>query len=305
MAKNLTWLIFPDNKPPRHLNLLPLSASSFKNPPAQDFKICWLGHSSLIMEFSGTRFAMDPVFKNASPFPGIVRRYGPSPLSREDLPPLDYLIISHDHYDHLERSTIRYLIHAQPQLKFVTCLGVGGHLRRWGVPGERIVELNWGEDFCAGTVKIYCVPSRHFSGRFFNTRCQTLWGAFVLESGHRRIFLGADGGYGTHFKALGKRFAGGFDLALFEIDAWSEKWRQIHMTPEEAVLAGTELGARCIMPIHWATFYLAQHPWTESIERFLSAATARGVTVAFPRIGEIMSLGEAFPQNFWWREIKK
>lgn len=303
LAKNLSWLIFPKDKPPRDLKPISLSRENFAFPPSRDFKMWWLGHSSLIMELAGTRFATDLVFDNAAPFPWVVRRYCDSPLSRKDLPALDFLIISHDHYDHLERATIQFLAKTQPNLKFITCLGVGEHLKHWGVPAERIFELNWGENFQAGEVKIYCVPARHFSGRSLETRNQTLWGAFVFECAGRRILFGADSGYGSHFKAIGEQFSGGFDLALFEIDAWNEKWRNIHMTPEEAILAGTDIGARCVVPIHWATFYLAQHPWKESIELFNNAANAANSQVAFPQLGAPMTLQNSFPQDLWWRKI--
>lgn len=303
LSKNLHWLFFPENKAPENLHPQSVPADAFGAVPAGNLRLCWLGHSSLIFELAGMRFATDLVFENAAPVPWVVGRYCEPPFPRERLPKLDFVIVSHDHYDHLERATVKFLAETQAELKFITCLGVGAHLRHWGVPAERIVEMNWGDSVSEGSLKIHCVTSRHFSGRALDTRNQTLWGAFVIEGAGTRVFFGGDGGYGNHFKSIAGAFPGGFDLALFEIDAWNENWPQIHITPEDAVLAGTELGARCLMPVHWATFYLARHPWKQSVELFLSAAEKRGVRTLFPPLGRIVDFSEALPQNPWWREI--
>lgn len=261
-----------------------------------DFSVYWLGHSSLIVEMGGRRFATDPVFGSAAPVSFAVKRYCEPPMRREDLPELDFILISHDHYDHLEYETIRAL--RDSKVLFITALGVGARLRGWGIPKERIVELNWGESTNAGGLKVTACTARHFSGRGMNDRYKTLWASWVIEGGGKKLFFGGDSAYGKHFKKIGDEF-GPFDLVCLEIDAWNENWPHNHMFPAEFPLAAADLKAKMAMPIHWGVFDLAMHPWKESITKVGAAAAGAGLPLFTPMMGEKARPGIT-PTADWW-----
>ena len=293
------FLFTSENAPDFPLPQVELSPASFTEKPAP-FAFYWLGHSSLIFELDGVRFMTDPVFGNAAPLPGIVRRYCEAPLKREDLPPLDFIIISHDHYDHLEYKTICSL--RDSSVQFIVPLGVGARLNGWGIARERIHELNWNDSITFAGLKITALPSRHFSGRSGSDRDKTLWAAFLIEGGGKKIFFGADGGYGAHFREIGQKY-GPFDLVCLEIDAWNEHWRNNHMFPEEVVSACRDLGgAGFFLPIHWGVFDLAMHPWDESIRKVCSFAEAASVPVLTPLMGEKVVPGTPLRDPLWWRK---
>ena len=266
---------------------------------AAGFSVYWLGHSSLIFELDGVRFMTDPVFGNASPVPFTVKRYCEPPMKREDIPPLDFLIISHDHYDHLEYDTIRAI--RDKKYPIVTSLGVGARLRGWGIAPERIFELNWHDGIEIEGTKITAVPARHFSGRSLKDRNRTLWSAWVIERGGKKIFFGGDSAYGRHFKAIGDKY-GPFDLACLEIDAWNEGWPHNHMFPHEFPAAAAELKAKLAMPVHWGVFDLAMHPWKESVTMVAAEAKKAGIPLFTPLMGE-----KAFPGRTvtaeWWADL--
>lgn len=270
-------------KPGDGPKIVRLDKSSF--PEKRDaFSFIWLGHSTMVFEMDGARFMTDPVFGNASPVPFTVRRYMESPLRREDIPPLDFVIISHDHYDHLEYDTVKFL--KGRDVKFVTALGVGARLRGWGVPAGRIIELAWEESVEIAGLTVTAERSRHFSGRRTNDRDSTLWASYVIEGKNdRRVYFGADSGYGRHFKEIGEKY-GGFDLACLEIDAWNDNWPNNHMFPEESVRAHKDLQGKKFLPIHWGVFDLAMHPWDESVGRAREAAKKEGVEFVDVPMGE-------------------
>ena len=292
----LKFLFHSDNTPSFPL---PMAKDRFTDVK-QDLAVCWLGHSSVIFELGGNcRFITDPVFGNAAPVSFAARRYGPPPFPREELPQLDFILISHDHYDHLEYDTIRYF--RDSGVHFVTGLGVGARLRGWGIAPERIHELNWHESVTLGTAKITAVPSRHFSGRTLKDRYKTLWSCWVIENNGRRVFFGGDSAYGKHFKAIGEKY-GPFDLACMEIDAWNERWKHNHMFPHEFPVAAAELKAKIGMPIHWAVFDLAGHPWKESITMVADEARKAGLPLFTPVMGAIAVPGVTeTPQ--WWADL--
>lgn len=268
-----------------------------------DFSVRWLGHSTLIFEIAGTRFITDPVFGNAAPVPLVVRRYCDPPLARDALPDLDFVLISHDHYDHLEYATIRAL-RTRKNLKFVTMLGVGAHLRAWDVPAEQIIELDWDETFSCNGVTITAQPARHFSGRTFGTRDATLWGSFVIAGAGKKVFFGGDSGYGAHFKKIGEKH-GPFSLVCLEIDAWNPQWRQNHMFPHEAIVATRELRGELLLPIHWGVFNLAMHPWKESISTLKTLADTENLSLATPLMGEkIVPVPARIKTGAWWERLK-
>ncbi len=283
-----------DNAPDFELPAVELTRDAFP-AEAEEFAVYWLGHSTLIFELGGVRFMTDPVFGNASPVPGFLSRYREPPLARRELPEIDFVILTHDHYDHLEYATIADW--ASAGFDFITPLGVGARLRGWGVAPERIHELNWDESIELAGIEVTAVTSRHFSGRSTGDRNQTLWAAFVIAGGGRRIFFSGDGGYGGHFREIGEGH-GPFDLVCMEIDAWNENWPNTHIFPDQAVLAHRELGGAVMLPMHWGVFDMAMHPWDESIRMVAALADAAGVELVTPKMGEKWTPGDR-PERWW------
>ena len=283
------------NAPDKALPKVGLDRTSFPNPPS-DYALYWLGHASAILELDGKRLLFDPVFCNAAPLPFMVPRYDAPPLSREDLPPLDYIVITHNHYDHLERRTVRSIAKG----RFIVPLGVGAALRGWGIAPDRITELGWGESFREGSLTLTALEGIHFSSRSFSDRDKTLWAAYVVSSDQKKIFWSGDTGYGGHFARIGKE-RGPFDLAALEIDGWNDAWPLSHLFPKEAVKAALDLGARQVLPIHWGVFDLADHPWHESIDAFLKEAEGKPFQTLTPRMGERIDSRDV-PGDRWWRQ---
>jgi L-ascorbate metabolism protein UlaG (beta-lactamase superfamily) len=218
----------------------------------------------------------------------------------ERLPPVDAVLISHDHYDHLDLPTVRALVRGQ-SAPFVVPIGIGAHLRGWGVPEDRIIELDWDGATTVAGLTLTCTEARHFSGRFF-ARNTTLWSSWVITGPRHRVFFGGDTGYTPAFAGIGARF-GPFDLTLQPIGAYNDAWHAIHMDPEEAVRAHGDLGGRVLVPIHWATFNLAFHRWAEPVQRLLAAALTRGVQVVVPRPGERIDVLAPPPLRDWWTAV--
>ncbi|MDR2032706.1 MAG: MBL fold metallo-hydrolase, partial [Azoarcus sp.] len=262
----------------------------------------WLGHSSLIVELEGKRLLIDPVFGNAAPIPGIMGRYGAPPLARDQLPPLDYVLITHDHYDHLEYATMRAL--RDWNVQFVVPYGVGAHLRKWGIAPERIHETGWGETYFGNGLDFASERTIHFSGRTFGSRNKSLWTSWSLKGQQFRVFISGDSGYGEHFRDIGAKH-GPFDLAFIEIDAWNADWPRTHMFPEEVIRAYHDLGARAMVPVHWGVFDLGDHPWDESIRLVADLATKAGdVRLLTPLMGEKLLPG-ATATGAWWEKRGK
>jgi L-ascorbate metabolism protein UlaG (beta-lactamase superfamily) len=274
---------------------------------AADLAVTWYGHSSAVIEVDGYRVLADPVWsERCSPSHAVgPQRLHPVPAPLDALPAIDAVIISHDHYDHLDIDTIKQLSRSQRAVFFVP-LGVGAHLREWGVPEKRIVELDWGETGRLGELQLVCTPARHFSGRFL-ARNTTLWSSWALLGPRHRVFFGGDTGYTSSFADIGADH-GPFDLTLMPVGAYHPGWPDIHMNPEEAIRAHrdvTDPGKGLFVPIHWATFRLAPHPWAEPIERMLAAAGEANITAAVPRPGERVdpALFAAVQTEIdtWWR----
>ncbi len=292
-------LLSAPNAPQKPLPLVPLTRASF-SAERDPFSVRWLGHANMIFELDGVRFITDPVFGNAAPIPGIVSRYTPSPLPRTELPELDFVLITHDHYDHLEYETIRAL--RDSTVPFVTSLGVGARLRGWGIGAERIHELGWGDAVTLGKLQIQAFTARHFSGRTFAGRNKTLWSSFVISGPEHKIYLAADGGYGKHFKEIGDQY-GPFDLVCMEIDAWNENWPYNHLFPAEAIKAMRELRGARLMPVHWGVFDLAMHPWDASIRELVKDADEAKLSLVTPVMGEKVTPGVSQTTR-WWEESK-
>jgi L-ascorbate metabolism protein UlaG (beta-lactamase superfamily) len=215
-----------------------------------------------------------------------------------DLPPIDIILISHDHYDHLDYRTLMRL--KQQVKKVVVPIGVGSHLRHWGFAADKVVELNWHQSFSLGGLSITATPARHRSGRMFKAN-QTLWASYVIQAGSHRLFYSGDGGYGYHFKQIGQQY-GPFDLALMECGQYSTNWPHSHMMPEQTAQAAADLQARMMLPVHWAKFAESDHPWNDPVTRLLPAARQLGVSVCTPQIGEAYTLGEPPKQRVWWAD---
>ncbi|CAI6086869.1 MBL fold metallo-hydrolase [Cohnella sp. JJ-181] len=266
-------------------------------------RVTWFGHSAALLEIGGRTLLLDPMLGRApSPFPRFGgKRYAEElPFKIEELPRIDAVIYSHDHYDHLDYGTVLRL---QAKVgRFIVPLGVGAHLRRWGVEESRIEERDWHESFEWAGLSLACMPARHFSGRGLAGRDATLWCSWVIEGGGSKVFFSGDSGYGPHFAEIGERF-GPFDLTLVECGQYDPRWAAIHMMPEETVQAHIDVRGKALLPIHWGAFTLALHDWNDPIRRAAAEAARRGVTLLSPRIGETVVIDGAGtgPAAEWWR----
>ncbi|MFU8851402.1 MBL fold metallo-hydrolase [Micromonospora sp. SL1-18] len=270
--------------------------------PARELGIVWYGHASLLIEVEGHRVLVDPVWSDrCSPSPLIgPRRIHEPPVRLDELPRLDAILISHDHYDHLDLATVRGLL-AHQSAPFVVPLGVGAHLDRWGVPEERIVELDWSESHRVGALTLTATAAQHFSGRGLR-RDGTLWSSWVVAGAHRKVFYTGDSGYFDGYTPIGAEH-GPFDVTLMQIGAYDRAWPSIHMFPEEAVAAHLDLRGDLLIPVHWATFNLALHGWSEPVDRLWAEAKARDVRLAVPRPGERVVVDDPPPVDGWWQAI--
>lgn len=277
---------------------------AWRRPAGSGLRATWLGHSTVLIEIDGLRVLTDPVWgARASPSRlAGPKRFQPVPVPVRALPPLDLVLVSHDHYDHLDYPTIHELVRRQPQVPFVTSLGVGAHLQAWGVPPERIVELDWWEQHTLphAELSVHAAPSQHFSGRGLKDRNATLWSSFVVQSPRHRVFFSGDTGLTTEYAAIRQRF-GPFDLVMLEVGAFHPAWGDIHLGPENALEALALLGGGAFLPVHWGTFSLAMHDWDEPAETLLALGPQRGAQLLMPRLGEAVEPGQGPAATPWWR----
>lgn len=276
--------------------------SRFDTPPVSGLRVTWLGHSTTLVEIDGARILTDPVWGEfAGPAKGVgPDRWYPPPLPLDQLPEVDAVLISHDHYDHLDTPTIEAL--AKRDTTFIAPLGVGAHLELWGVPPERIVELDWWEDTKLGALTVTCTPARHASGRGLFDQNRTLWAGYALRSDKHRVFFSGDTGLFPAMKTIGDKL-GPFDLTMIEVGAYDKAWPDWHIGPEQAIRAHGWLRGKVLLPIHWGLFDLAAHGWTEPIERVLVAAEAANVSVVSPRPGGSFEPSAPPKQERWWPEV--
>ena len=277
---------------------------TWRRPAGSGFRVTWLGHSTVLLELDGRRVLTDPVFgERASPlsFAGP-RRFHPVPAALEELPPLDVVLLSHNHYDHLCRPTMEALARAPGRVPIVTALGVGASLERFGVAPERITELDWDEAVEIGGVRITAAPAQHFSGRGARDRNKTLWASWVIQSERRKVFFSGDTGLTKQYEAVGRAHAP-FDLVMLEVGAFHPAWGGIHLGPANALEAFAMLGGGTLLPVHWGTFNLALHAWDEPAETLLALATERRVRIVTPRLGSAFEPEEVEKPVPWWREV--
>ena len=298
------WMFGREQRtPPAPIPIVRLTRADFDTPPVSGLRVTWLGHSTVLVEIDGARMLFDPVWaRRASPSSLIgPRRFHPPPLALEELPPLDAILASHDHYDHLDRGVVRALARSatQSRARFVVPLGVGAHLERWGIAPDRITELDWAESTSIRALTVTATPARHFSGRGLTDRNHTLWASWSVAGPAHRVFHSGDTGPFAGFADIGARH-GPFDLTLIKIGAYGETWPDIHVTPEQAVDANASLRGKALLPIHWGTFNLAFHAWDEPAERVVVAA-ANGTRLLIPRPGESVEPANAPPLVPWWR----
>jgi len=267
--------------------------------PTKDVLV-WFGHSSYFIQIDRKKILVDPVFSgHASPFSFMVTSFNGSDIyAPEDLPPIDYLFITHDHWDHLDYQTVTKLKVG----KVITALGVGAHLERWGFSPAQIIESDWNESYLLDSgFQVTATPARHFSGRGFK-RNQSIWCSFVLQTPCKKIFIGGDSGYDAHFAKIGAEH-GPFDLALLECGQYNKSWKYIHMMPEQTVQAAIDLKAKALMPVHWGKFALSLHAWDEPITRATKEAHRLNVPIIHPMIGETVDLDNWGEQTEWWKRI--
>jgi L-ascorbate metabolism protein UlaG (beta-lactamase superfamily) len=265
-------------------------------------RVTWFGHSAFFLEMEGQRLLIDPMFgPRPSPVSWVgTKRYKTNfSLQLEDFPTIDAIIISHNHYDHLDYHSIRKLMDKTSQ--FIVPLGVRQHLIKWGVHSDKIIEHNWWEELEFNGLKLACTPARHFSGRGLFDRDSTLWCSWVIVGRETKIYYSGDSGYGPHFKEIGEKY-GPFDLTLLECGQYDERWSNIHMIPEETVRAHLDLRGQMLIPVHWGAFTLSFHAWTDPVERVTEAALKYQVSISTPKIGEtVVITSKDFPTRPWWR----
>ncbi|MGW4490396.1 MBL fold metallo-hydrolase [Streptomyces sp. NPDC004376] len=296
----------PGRSPKGTIPVHPTTLADLAAPPATGLRVTWMGHSSVLVEIDGHRVLFDPVWgERCSPFPFAgPRRLHPVPLPLAALGPVDVVVISHDHYDHLDMPTIKAL--ADTDTLFAVPLGVGAHLEHWGVSPDRLRELDWHESARIGGLTLTATPARHFCGRGLRNTQHTLWASWVVAGDEHRVYHSGDTGYFEGFQDIGTAY-GPFDLTMIQIGAYSPYWPDIHMTPEEGLRAHLDLqGGRphgVLLPIHWGTFNLAMHTWAEPGEWTRDVSDEAGQAVATPRPGEPFEPAGKIPTDPWWRSV--
>ncbi len=290
----------PNRKPASPIPVESLHNESLEGK--QQIIATWFGHSTVLLELEGKRILLDPMFSQApSPVPlfGTKRYSRTLPSEIENLPPIDMVLISHDHYDHLDYDTIIKLKDRVSQ--FCVPLGVGKHLELWGVPKACIKEYDWWNEAQFGSLKLVAAPTRHFSGRGLFDRNTTLWCSWIMIGEQANVYFSGDGGYGPHFEEIGEKY-GPFDLTLMECGQYDKRWSAIHMAPEQTVQAHQDLKGKVMIPIHWSAFSLAFHDWTDPIERVTKAAQKNHIEILTPKIGESVVIGDKrYVNSIWWK----
>lgn len=302
-AKEKNKFISSKNAKPK--DKIPVKMPDVKNKlNKNDLTITLLGHSTSIIRMGDVNILIDPIFSMyASPIPFIgPKRFSDIPIKINELSHIDIVIITHDHYDHLDYNTIKKIDYKVD--KYIVPLGIENHLKRWKVSNEKIINLSWWEEVKVKNITIGCTPARHFSGRSIDDSYNTLWTSWILKNDYYKIFESGDTGYGNHFKEIKEKY-GDFDVAMLDSGQYDKKWPMVHMNPKESVAASKELNAKYVIPIHYGAFKLANHPWDEPLESFVLNAEKENVNYLTPMLGETIDLSNAGKyKEKWWRNIK-
>ncbi|MBW2408746.1 MAG: MBL fold metallo-hydrolase [Deltaproteobacteria bacterium] len=298
-----TWdFLFADNQrtPDAELPAKPVDLSNFNSPASDQLNVTWLGHSSLMINIDGYKILTDPVFEKRISVLGPTRFNGDVPLDIQQIPEVDAIIISHDHYDHLNKYSVQRL--NDRSNRFVVPLAVGALLEDWGVPRDKIVELDWWQEYRLDQkLMIAATPAQHFSGRGLFDRNATLWASWVIQTPFHSVFFSGDSGYFGGFKQIGEKY-GPFDMTFIECGAYGKGWPKVHMFPEQTVQAHLDLKGIVLHPIHWGTFNLALHPWYEPMVRLTVVADSKKVMTATAIVGETTLYGSNIRSARWWEE---
>lgn len=301
MGKAMTGMMrkTPNTTPNKPIPVEKIDAASFESPQ-DSTQLYWFGHSTFLIQIGNKNILIDPMFGDVpAPHPmlGTKRFSKELPIEIAQLPNIDAVLLSHDHYDHLDYASIQKLKGKVD--KFYTPLGLSAHLVKWGIEKDKILELDWWQETNFQDLIFKCTPAQHFSGRKFS-RNETLWCSWVIQSATDNLFFSGDSGYGPHFKEIGEKH-GPFDFAMLECGQYNELWPDVHMFPEQTVQAGIDLRAKQFMPIHWGAFKIAMHTWTDPIERVSKKANELNITLVTPKIGEPINLRETeLPNSQWW-----
>ncbi|MBP9889590.1 MAG: MBL fold metallo-hydrolase [Leptospiraceae bacterium] len=266
-------------------------------------KFIWFGHSTFLINFDETIILFDPIFSTAaSPVSFAVKRFQPPVLKLEELPEIHYIVISHDHYDHLDMETIQFF--KTKKTKFITPLGVTSHMKEWGVEEERLTELDWWDSIHTENLEFILTPAQHFSGRKGSNQMKTLWGSWIVRSKNQSLYFSGDSGFDTHFKTIGDKY-GPFDITFIENGQYDLKWKEVHVLPEETAQAFIDLKGKRLVPVHWGMFDLSLHSWFDPIERLEKEAEKRNLNLLTPKFGQIVKLEEETIFEKWWKGFIK
>jgi len=266
-------------------------------------KFIWFGHSTFLINFDDTIILFDPIFSTAaSPVSFAVKRFQPPVLKLDELPEIHYIVISHDHYDHLDMETIQFF--KTKKTKFITPLGVSSHIKEWGIEDERLTELDWWDVIQTDNLEFILTPAQHFSGRKGSNQMKTLWGSWIVRSKNQSMYFSGDSGFDTHFKTIGDKY-GPFDITFIENGQYDLKWKEVHVLPEETAQAFIDLKGRRLVPVHWGMFDLSLHSWHDPIERLEKEAEKRNLNLLTPKFGQLVKLEEETIFEKWWKSFIK